>query len=420
MLGSWEDRLSAASTSNSSSSRRLASGSGGSSGSSGGGGGSKVSQGSLEIEISHEGGFVLDIVPDELKDMMRTKNFVGKLTVQQPDAPYLEFLGYIREPEPFDLWPGVLTLSDPNDDSLGPTYGIRIVQCYKNCAAADAANEEADGEEYSNCAGDDIVSMTERRRLAARVDGAWQLRNATHAEVSLVAPSADGWRRYMNVTVDEPVVATDKSVARRRVADIDGGRRQLTGDSGEDDSGDCYAKPQFVPFWIATACLDLANEPSCATFQISAILSSAERIFTVKGSFVGGDLKPLWFLPGGLADIVIIEANEVTPLEATMELDLTPGQTRELTFNLNSRILLNIFDFELALDCRIYGVVPLSRGGPRPTLCSTGTRSPNDLLHTLCHSRALSFAVSRVVIPKQCLPSRPRCHRTSWTFCLSR
>ena len=387
-----------------------------------------VLRGSVEIDIAHEGGFVLDIVPNEIKDMLRTKNFIGKLSVST-EVPYLNFIGYIREPKPFELWPGLLNLSNPNlsNPRLGPTYGIRIVQCYKNCERAAAYKEEVSsatgivdgllgGEDYINCAssGDDFAALTARRRLVARETGAWHLRNATGTEESiLMAPSANGWRRYMRVADEEPqsVTAVVKSFG-----EIDGGRRQLQtastaaaadggggdggggdggggdgggeggdGDSdgdgdGDDDggdeddgAGDCYAKPQFLPFWIAKACLDLDDGPSCGTFQVSALLSSAERIFTISGSFVGGDIKPLWFLPGGLADSVIIEANAKSPLVASMEIDLTPGGTRELTFALSSRIKLTVFDHTLKLDCRVYGIVAL-----RPVILFL-LKSPTDL-----------------------------------------
>ena len=387
--------------------------------------------GAIEIEMSHEGGFVLDIVPDEFKEFLRTPNLVGKLKVQSEVAPYLDFLAFVRADQPVDLWPDLLTLIDPNDDPdenpRGPSIGVRIVQCYVSCAAARAqvAQEDSErgvasqlkgGPEILNCLDTGILSTSgdysfveataqDRRRLTARENGGWQLTNASDAkDRHLIAPSAAGWRAYMNVTADEAPPQLVVKGAKPTFARVDGDRRQLQSDNVEAED-ECYEKPQFLPFYLTKICLDLGKDPLCGTFQIFAILSKREKTFVMTGSLTGGDLKPLWFLPGGLADMVIIEANEVTPLEVSMELELAQTPKR-VVFTIAASALINLFDFNLNLTCRIYGIIEHS---PRKTKFAIEASIPSESLSFLPSKLKPPYPPSLFISNTQCEPGKGDC-----------
>ena len=280
--------------------------------------------------------------------MFQSKQCEGRLKVNDnpENGPYLDFLSQINEAEPIkigDQEEPILILGDPDGGSAGPIYGLRIVQCYRDCETA-AAEAEAEGNiagevtgNYLNCL--ENLNFTERTSFSRR--------RLSRADKGLVLQSKE------EAAEEERMEEAQRLEERWMERSV----RKLN--EGAQEGADCFATPQFVPFWSAKICLDLGEEPLCGTLGISAMLGKSVRKLIFEGYYTdgcgirGGPCKPLWFMPGGLSEVVVIQANDANPLSAYLEIDLTASPPE----------VLIMIQCVITINFEIFGAEPFDLSG---------------------------------------------------------
>jgi hypothetical protein len=95
----------------------------------------------------------------------------------------------------------------------------------------------------------------------------------------------------------------------------------------------------FEVFYDGGVCIDMGTN-ICLPVRVSSV--SPFNNVAITGTFTSGDIRPLFFLPGELADLVVIRANDATPLMLTLGIGvgggcrLSLGLSATLRFNLPS------------------------------------------------------------------------------------
>ena len=114
------------------------------------------------------------------------------------------------------------------------------------------------------------------------------------------------------------------------------------------------SSPVFDAYFEGAMCVSLAGT-LCFPIEAAATFPAAE--ISITGTYAHGDIRPLFFLPGALADVAVIRANPTSPLTLTM--GISPSGDCQLTLGFGATLEFNapaaIGGFQLVLPTTVVG-----------------------------------------------------------------